>query len=184
MNTNVCRILSIDPGCSHMGTAILDLFLDGSIMVQYAETIHTDKLIKYLKDVNYTHGGRYAKLIAINTQLKNVLTLYQPNVIVSENAFINPKRPVAFGALVEAISMVRTTVYQHNPSIPLETIDPSSIKKAVGVSGISGDKGLMQAAMLKCNLLYEPYLNPHLFDEHTVDACCIGYAFCERLKLL
>lgn len=171
-------ILSIDPGSTFTGVTISKLNNDGSIHILFVETIKADKLIKHYRDVEFIYGSRYARIIAICNQIKNLLELYQPDAVVCEQSFYNPSRPGAFAALVEVITMLRTTVFQYNPSISFDTIDPSTIKNAVNVSGTSGDKDKMKEALKKLSLSYECYLQPELFDEHMVDSVAINFCFC------
>ena len=140
--------------------AILDLLLTDTVNVVFAETIDSAKLIKRLDYITEIHSERFAKIYAINKRIDKLLKLYTPHIVVSESPFINTRRPDAFAALVEVISAIRTTIFNHDPSVPFYTIDPSSVKRNMGVSGISGDKNLMKQALL--NLDYKTKLKKNL----------------------
>jgi Holliday junction resolvasome RuvABC endonuclease subunit len=178
------RILSLDPGTNFTGVALLELDKDGVIAVILAETINANTECKHYKDVEYIHGLRYAKIIAIETRLKELLSLFNPQLVISESPYFNPTRPQAFSALVEVLSMFRSAVYRFNPSIVFETIDPSSIKNSLSVKGNSGDKLLMKQALINTGLIYYNNLDVNGFDEHTVDAVAVGYARCIELNNL
>ena len=182
MNNRSLRILSIDPGTSYTGICIADLFSDDILRVRFVETINAERLAKHLRDIEHIYGARYARILAIGNQLQHLLELYSPDVIVSEAPFYNPSRPQAYGALVEVVTMLKTTVCRYNSSLTFVSIDPSTVKKGVGVSGASGDKDLMKLALQKCNILYEAYLNPNSFDEHSVDAVAVAFGYCKTIN--
>jgi len=175
------RVLSIDPGSSKCGTSILD-YSEEKTHVIYAETIDAEYLSRYYKDVAFIHGDKYARLIAISRQIEKLLYLYKPDMVISESPFYNRLRPGAYGVLVEVISIIRSTVFNYNPSTSFSTIDPSTIKNALKVKGTSGDKSLMRNALLLKDISYEEYLSPLTFDEHTVDAIAAGLALCILLN--
>ena len=176
------RILAIDPGTHHTGTAIIDLSVTNTIHVPFVETIHIDALLNRYQDVTHVHGIRYASHIAIATQIKHLLEQYQPNIVVSEAPYYSAYLE-AYAALVELINIIRHTVYQHDTSMSFKTIDAASVKMNMGVKGNSGDKSLMREKLLAYPLSYESYLVPSLFDEHSVDSLCVGLTWCNRLDL-
>jgi hypothetical protein len=55
-----------------------------------------------------------------------------------------------------------------------DTIDPSTIKKSIGVKGNSGDKELMREAVRKITNNSVPV---DIMDEHSIDSIAIGYAW-------
>lgn len=179
---NFIRILGIDPGCSHVGTSIIELYPDESFNINYVETIHTDKLLYKYKDVEFVHGTRAAKIHAAVEQISKLITMYDISYVVSEAPFYNPRTPNAYGSLVEVVSSFRTAISDRFYSIRFETIPPSNIKNAIGVGGGSKDKTEMKRALLNLNLLYDTYLDPSGFDEHSVDSIAVGICFCKRIN--
>lgn len=175
------RILSIDPGTYYTGVAIMDLNHLGEINIRFVETIDSGHLSLNMGDVVYVHGDRFARILAITHQITNIINQYQPNVVVSESPYMG-RFPAAYGALVEVLSMIRLTIYHHNPSMGFLTIEPSAVKQAFNVKGTSGDKNLMYLSLLKLNLVFDTYLHQRKFDEHSIDAIAVGYAHCKRLN--
>lgn len=182
MNQEYIRILACDPGSSYTGIAILDLYSDGTIRVPFVETIDATYLIKRTQDVVFKYGEKYARILAIITQIENILNIYNPEIVSIEAPFYNPKRPRAYGVLCEVVSVIKYTIYRFSQVIPFYEIDPSSIKKSIGVSGTSGDKALMLENLTKIGLLYEEHLSYWSFDEHSIDALAVGYTTCVRLN--
>jgi hypothetical protein len=82
--------------------------------------------------------------------------------------------------------MLQRAVYTYCSSICLETVDPASNKANLGVSGKSGDKDLMKAAVLRLHQLGNPNeIDLALLDEHSIDSLTVGwYKACQITSLL
>ena len=178
------RILAIDPGTTNTGIAIIDIDANLQLHLIFAETIDAILLSQQYKDIAYLYGIRQAKIHAIATQIKYICTLYTPDVVISEAPFYSPTRPNAFAALVETITTIRCYVRQVFPYIDFSTIDPSTVKKNMGVSGISGDKSLMLKAVKLQRLSYENSVNLDSLDEHAIDAISVGLYKCGEILSL
>jgi Holliday junction resolvasome RuvABC endonuclease subunit len=94
---------------------------------------------------------------------------------------MNLRRPQAYGALTEVVSMIRSTVIDHDWFVPFSLVDPPTVKMAVGAKGNADKDGVMAAmklipeitALIDCSTL----------DEHSVDAIAVGYCALVRLRL-
>lgn len=170
------RLCGIDPGISNLGISIIDLYSDDRLIVNYSETLVGDNLINPKQFICEVFGKRYAKIVAITNGISDILQIYYPNIVISEAPFYNPHCPEAYAALVEVINMTKHTVFNFNPSVYFETIDPSTIKKSMGVSGRSGDKDLMRMALLNKNIIYNNGINPAILSEHAIDSICVCIA--------
>jgi len=170
------RILSIDPGSSHVGFAVLDLTNTNRITLKHVETFNPNKHLLDVKDVIEQHGPRFARILKINQFFYELMELYKPDIIVCEAPFYNRLRPGAFKALVEVISSLQHTVYDYDPSVMFHTTDPSTVKKSVGVKGTSGDKEAIRSAISHLNIFYGDTIALEVLDEHSVDAIAVGYS--------
>ncbi len=83
--------------------------------------------------------------------------------------------PNAFGALTEIMLAIRRACWRFDPILPLNVIDPSSVKKFMGVKGTSKDKSAMTRALMAKQELANPSGIPLAdLDEHSIDALCVG----------
>lgn len=184
LQKKTARVLSIDPGTTNTGIAVLDIDDQDHIHLLFVTTVDGSQYLNQYRDVEYIHGTRYARLYAINKQLLEIIQTYQPDIVGSEAPFYNPRNPGAYGALVEAITLYRTTVFNNCPSMGFLTVAPSIAKQALKVKGTSSNKSDMTQGLLKSKLSYEPSINVSLLDEHSVDAIAVGIVICEDINLV
>lgn len=175
------RIVSTDPGTDTLGAAILDLNLE-TLQVELAEThiFRGSQLQRNFPRVTELHGDRTARLMGHEENLLGFLEYARPHSIISEGPYLG-RFPQAYAALVECVSAIRRAVIRYDQFAPLFVIDPSSVKKHMGVKGTSGDKSAMTRALLKVmegptpKLLNPSHIDINELDEHRVDAICVGY---------
>lgn len=173
---SVYRILAVDPGTNALGVAVLDVDIDKAIVtVQHATTIDISKLSQNYPQLIMIHGERVSKLHAVEVSLFRMFRAWKPDEIVSEAPYMG-RFPQAYGALVECLASIRRAVMEYNRALPLPTIDPASVKKSVGVSGKSGDKGAITTAIQRQSDLVLN-IDVDKLDEHARDAIAVGYAF-------
>ncbi len=178
---NYHRILSIDPGTNHLGYSISDVNMaDKSqpMAVVEVNTLNAVSLSKQFTTMLEIHGDKVTKLYALEQAIKRILERFKPDMVVSESPYMG-QFPQAYAALVECLKSIRSALIDFDPCMPLNMIDPATIKASVGVSGKSGDKELMTKAIE--NLIKENKLilndKPDTLDEHSIDAIAVGYAF-------
>jgi Holliday junction resolvasome RuvABC endonuclease subunit len=174
-------ILSIDPGLHKCGVAILELDELGEPTIIHAETIFTDELIKESGYIVDTHGERYARLHALAIKFTELLQTFNPTLVGSEIPFWNPKRPAAFEVLVAVLTMIENTVFQYDEAMLFERVPAALVKKNLAVSGGSGDKSLVRAAILERNIK-NVIGNTHLLDPDSIDAVAVGLYICGVLN--
>lgn len=168
--------LSIDPGTNSLGITINGVdFRTKEKQVLHSTTVHIDKLaeIKYGDTIVLTHGLRYAKVHCCYEVVLKFLIDWNIQAVVSESPYMG-RFPQAFGALVECVQAMRNAVFQYNPYLTFNTIDPATIKKSLGVKGNSGDKNAMTVAV--GNMLNGSYDIQYL-DEHAIDSIAVGHAW-------
>lgn len=170
------RIVSIDPGTDTLGTAVLDIDLDQrQVAVAEVYTFHGSRLQRLFPLVVSVHGERMARLMAHEENLLSFFNYARPHGIVSESPYMG-RFPSAFAALTECVSAIRRAVHRYDPLMPLHVVDPSTVKKNVGVKGTSGDKSAMARAIANLPDLKNPSQIPFAeLDEHSVDAIAVGY---------
>lgn len=187
-------LLSIDPGAHNLGAAI-SKFDDNNFQVQKFYSLVPSKypaeMRKHIK--HFTDRTLTGKVIS--AMVRDLVLEYQPDFIVSEDAFYNPGRPNAFISLLVCIYAAESELYRllcedliSDPDrAKLYKIPPTLVKKIVSdVVGGKASKDDMTAAMeqqvLSGNIKFDAHAEgtcPHreAFTEHAVDAICIGYAF-------
>lgn len=119
---------------------------------------------------------RYLKLMALGTFLTDLFRHERPFKIASEHPFINIKRPGAVIPLAECLLVIENAVFDYNPYLSLEKIDPSSIKNAVGVKGNSGEKHAMTEGIAKIPEVMDVLVNDlGTMDNNAVDSLAVTY---------
>lgn len=175
-------VVGIDPGSETLGYA--ELKYDSrtkEIVSTFACTFIGSKLCKNLLTLRYEEH-RHLRIKAHSENLLKMFNAAEPDYVVAESSFINVKRPVAYGVLMEVMAGIRHAMSQYDPYAYFGTIDPSSIKNAVGVKGGSKDKDLIKHALMKIpELNYKGDIPIANLDEHSCDALAAVYA---KFKLL
>lgn len=171
------RIIGIDPGTDTLGASVLELDLaDRSISIVASQTFHGSQLIRGYREMEDTYGARFARLYALEDLLVDAFRDERPHSIISESPYFNSRRPQAYGALVEAMSMIRRAVHRYCSRMPLLIVDPASNKANLKVSGKSGDKDLMKKAVINCPDLLNPrHVKLDDLDEHSIDSLAVAY---------
>lgn len=180
LEQSLYRIVSIDPGTNALGAAVLDIDpVTGHITVEHAVTLNVAKLSQQFPQIVAVHGERVSKLYAVEKHLLKFYMAWIPDSIVSEAPYMGAF-PQAYAALVECVTSVRRAVMSFIKTMPLYTIDPASVKKSIGVSGKSGDKEAVRAAIqLVPNISFN--VDIATLDEHAVDAIAVGIAHYKSL---
>lgn len=184
------RIISIDPGTDTMGLAWFDLNLATfEAHLRDAQTLKAGKLVRDLPFVAETLGERHARLQTHANALCNIFYQVQPHCIISEAAYMG-RFVQAFESLVEFLYMLRSVVFQYDPSLALETVDSPTAKNAVGAPG-KRPKGMDPKAykahigecvvqtLQQSKIQVAPQINLMALDEHSVDAIAVG---CYKLR--
>jgi Holliday junction resolvasome RuvABC endonuclease subunit len=177
-NNETITMVAIDPGLNTTGVAvyILDSRTYKPTSIE-AFTLVSDKLYNYtgLDDECYTE--RQVKLEKIYLKLMNIYSYYRPSIVIYEAPFINFRRPMAYGALLEVVSTIKSSVMHHDPNIQTHGVEPLLVKKTVGAS-LTSNKGDVKSGISQIPILTSAILNNfnHL-DEHSIDAIAVGYTF-------
>ncbi len=168
------RVLGIDPGTTTMGIAVLDWDLESPVIdVATAFTlVANDRQMGYQSTADL-HGSRVARLQLQADLVRGLLYDFRPHVVIAEAPFMG-RFAQSFSALVECVQTIRGVLFEYDPHMPFNLIDPPSVKKAVGVAkGKMSDKEDVRRALSE-----QPDLRWHVnlsdLDEHSVDAVAIA----------
>jgi Holliday junction resolvasome RuvABC endonuclease subunit len=180
-NSEPFKILSLDPGSSHLGVAILLDQLDGSeVMIDESFTVHLKDTCPMYSELGDLHGNRVIRLMQLGDAVLDLVRTHKPHAVIVEANYLG-RFATAFAALVECVAMVRSAVYMYDPFMPLFQVDPSTAKINAGMERIKGtDKEDVRRAMRKRKGI-KWNVNLEELDEHSVDACAIGLYCAEHI---
>lgn len=182
------KVIGIDPGTETLGVSIFTVNpltfefenVEGFTIVA-AKTKHFDKNLANYQD------HRTARIHALQQVLDELFEIHQPVVVAVETPFYNFRRPNAFAPLVETLLTIRKSVLKINRLVPLHTIDPPNVKKAIGAKG-NADKDEMAVALSKFIKQYkfDRIMSTKLedMDEHMVDAFCVAIHLFKCLRII
>lgn len=179
---NEITVIGFDPGINNLGVGILKYNIQTKMFkVEHVFTLSGEKLIRGNDHIVDILGARCAKLELLKRSIVKVLIRYQPAAVASEAPYLG-RFPQAFAALTECVYMERLAVYEYSSQMYLATMDPPTIKNAVGVGGKSGDKNEMTQALIKCKWIDFNGYDPLQLDEHSIDAIAVAYTNILRLE--
>ena len=171
MNPSI-RVLALDPGTRKTGFAIVDVLPEG-IYVPFAETLDINKRLSHYQDTMHFLGEKEARFDIIADHVLSVMGHYKPSDLIAESPYMGSFAQT-FATLTASLSRIDFKVAMQYPGVVMERITAPEVKKFMKVKGNSGDKTLMHQALLSCPVSYSRHLDPLCFDEHTVDAICVG----------
>jgi Holliday junction resolvasome RuvABC endonuclease subunit len=128
------------------------------------------------------HGERFARINAHCANLFRLLTALEPAFIASESPFFSRAQPQAYGALTEIVYALRLTIFQYDPLLEVQLIDPPSVKNAVGAKG-NADKEAVRACVLSLDdFKYNGQIPIDALDEHSIDALAVAKAMHDIIR--
>lgn len=175
-------ILAIDPGTETLGIACIEFDCrTGQIHGSEAKTFKGSKLGKN-SWVAEIHGDRFNRINAHRANLARILKVVQPAYIASESPFFSRAHPQAYGALTEIVYALQLTIFEYDPLISVEMIDPPSVKNAVGAKG-NADKDSVRTRVLDLpDLNYAGRIPIEELDEHSIDSLAVAYAMLKVIR--
>lgn len=181
----VLRIVAIDPGSHCCGISILELNLStGDIFVTRSDTTFAKDILGKYKDLTEEHGERLMRNLAYRDHLYKLLGKWSIDAVVCESAFA--RRVQVYQALIEHTTLLKTAVFNHNKKLPFLMVEPSVVKKNIGVKGNSGDKSLITKGLRQRiadgTLDHCDTIDFDELDEHSIDSIAIGLCLLDRLK--
>lgn len=182
----ILRIVSFDPGSNTLGAAVLAYDLeDESLSLVEVQTLDGHRNARIDLDYARLHGDRIGRLKSHYRVLKRFFHRTQPHIVVSEGPFM-AKHAAAYAALVETVTYIRFALEEYREDIPLELIDPPTVKMGVGAAG-NADKDAVKKCVLGIEYLRNPNsIDLNRLDEHSIDAIAVGLTrvkkYCDYLK--
>ncbi|MDR3392340.1 MAG: crossover junction endodeoxyribonuclease RuvC [Sulfuriferula sp.] len=176
-------ILSIDPGTETLGIACVEFDVERLVIHgSEAKTFKGSKLaVEWVEEL---HGGRFSRIHGHCRNLTRILNVVDPAYIACESPFFSRAHPQAYGALTEIVYALRLAVFEHNPLLEIQYIDPPSVKNAVGAKG-NADKFAVRDCVLRlADLNYAGKIPLAALDEHSIDSLAVGYAYFQMIVAL
>ena len=167
-------IIGLDPGSETLGFGTIEFDIETmQIVKSTAKTFVGSKLMRQKSWEIELNGERFSRINAHKENLKYLFGIHNPLQIACESPFYNPRRPNAYGVLVEVLIAIKQAVYEYSNWRSVFLIDPPTVKKAIGAPG-NADKVKMKECILKMtNLCYDGNLEE--IDEHSIDALAVAY---------
>ena len=175
------RIAGFDPG-ANLGLSLIENQLDGSLpVVKLAETAKLNPAEFGYRDMAELHGNRVARLMILYDRVTNFLRLHKPHGVIIEGNYLG-RFANAFASLVECVIIIRNAVYAYDPFMPLQMVDPTTVKTNIGMTKIRGtDKEDVRRALKALKALEWDGVSIDDLDEHAVDSVAIGYYYSSQL---
>lgn len=178
----IASIVGIDPGTVNLGIAILWFdVVTLEIKGCHAKTYNGTKMGSEGTWDSLSYGDRYARIRLHEENLFRLFQQEKPLFIVAESPFFNQRHPMAYGALTEVVCGIRSAVKRYDGWKALYTIDPPSVKKAVGAKHNADKHAVKEKVMALEDLQYDGDVPLSALDEHSIDAIAVAVA---RLNLL
>lgn len=177
--TKTIRQLNIDPALSHLGWSITDFDItQGTMSVYRFGTLEATKEVSkvaYREQVEL-YTKRMITLKMIRDHIKVLMDEFQPDFVITEDAFFGMRRPSAFSALIECISTIEFFLmneYQKR----VYKVAPRSAKQCMTGSGSASKDPIQQAIMVRDDIIFKQKKQAEKLGEHEADSISVGYFF-------
>jgi Holliday junction resolvasome RuvABC endonuclease subunit len=181
-NNKKFRILALDPGLTTTGWSILDRDYDtGNLTVIKTGEMHPSPTVdkKNYRDEVERYDKRTMSLTVLREEVTKLITTFSPDAISCEDAFINPKRPAAYGALCMIICTVKL-LCRDIARKPLIVIPTKIAKLEMTHSGSSGKYDVISAVSSNPHIIFKDEIEKTQMSEHVADSIAVAYAFSRR----
>lgn len=170
------EVVGIDPGSESLGLAIISFDIETlQIVSTQARTFVASKMFKDDTWLAQIHGQRVCRIKHLQETLIEIFNSVDPLFIACESPFYNPRRPNAYGVLVEVLDAIRNAVMEHDSWKSLYLIDPPTVKKSVGAPGNADKIKMYEIICSMDNLNPLNDLDLSSLDEHSIDAIAVAY---------
>lgn len=178
----VTRVLSIDPGSTNLGMAVLEInHFTNHVKVIHVTTFLVDNVVRHaFSNYEFIYGTSAARLYAIGELVYSMCNAWGIDDVASEAPYMG-RFPRAFEVLTYCMATIKAALVRYYGDRPLVVYDPASVKVAMGVRGNSSDKQAIAIALTK-----QPYLDLNGFDinhldEHSTDSIAVGCKYAKTL---
>lgn len=177
------KILAFDPGSTCTGWASC-LFRKESLQMQVIKYGHfspTDLARKFHKDECKKYTQQNISLEVLETEVTNLLNIYEPNYVVSEDAFFKFGRVNAYISLKLNIHTISRMCRLKN--LVLCKLAPRDIKKTISGTG-NADKNVVQESVFNNEHIRfkgnKKTIENNLI-EHEADAIAVAWTLCNNV---
>lgn len=168
------RIVSIDPGATHLGIAISHC-VDNRLKVLHAESLEVDKMVRMVYGEGFPYGKRAAQMAVIKDFIASMLHSWQPSVVASEVPYLDSQNIDAYTALYDCVQTIKHVLIEGFKGVPLVTINPSVAKADIGIpKDRYSDKDAVSEHILSSDLLDLSDIFADQLDQHAFDAILMG----------
>ena len=173
-NTQAC-IVGIDPGSETLGVSVLFFDVVTFQITKIIPRTYIGSKLPVDPMLSILHNDRVSRIKAHEDNLYSIYSEYSPVAIVSEAPFYNPRRPNAYGVLVEVICAIRNSIIRYSDTMCFYQVDPASVKRAIGAKG-NADKDIVKHHIGLIPEIVNALTTPlAVLDEHAVDATAVAY---------
>lgn len=170
------KILSIDPGNTTTGWCVSEYQCTSPKMVILATgSLYPSKFAH--KKENKVIADKYSPaavaLDYLHEQLTEIMDTFRPQVVASEDCFINMRMPTAIKSLTLVIHTIEE-VCRLKFGMPVFKYPPMVVKKVFSAKG-SADKNKMKDALLLSKDIDISKVDINTMTEHEIDAIAVGY---------
>ena len=181
-NNTKFRIMALDPGLTTTGWSILDRDSEtGDLTVFKTGELHPSPTVdrKDYRDEVERFDKRTMSLTVLRSEVTKLIEMFSPDACTCEDAFINPKRPAAYGALCMIICTVKL-LCRDVARKPLITIPTKIAKLEIAHSGSSGKLDVISAVSNNPHIKFRDEIEKTQMSEHVADSIAVGYAYNRR----
>lgn len=173
------RVMGIDPGSRTLGISILDCFLyEQQLVLTDAWTLNTEQALRRNRFRAARLGDHHCRMDAIHDEVLMAMQNFYPDVVIMETPYLG-RLAQPFFVLTQAMTAIEHAVSDYSSAMHLEKIDPSTVKKAIGVPGGSSDKELVRQAVYGLtNLENLSDRTLESLSEHAIDAIAVAHFYC------
>lgn len=174
--------LSIDPGINNLGISLFNINDNG---IEVKETYLVNNIRKFTEEekiIEKKYTGRLVKVNAVYNKLKEIIDNNKIDCIIVEAPFYNALTPVAYGSLLEVITIIKYNIAYVN-DLDFMLLEPLYIKK-IFTNAAMANKQLIKEFLIKKkedgSILITKDIE--LLSEHETDAIAIGFVYSLILK--
>jgi len=144
---NIC---GVDPGTNYLGVSFIGID-EETLEIVNIETLAID--ISNKKPYNPLNNRIQYSLLSLHNRIVTLFMQKEPVAMSIENPFSYGKSPGSVIPLGKALGVLENAFIDRDHTRYIKRISPSEVKKSVGVSGNSGDKGDIYRALLKMDIV-------------------------------
>ncbi|EKD89535.1 MAG: hypothetical protein ACD_33C00045G0002 [uncultured bacterium] len=169
--------LACDPGINSCGLAIFTI-QEKSITVKETHLVNNiRKFTEEEKVIEKKYTSRLVKVNSIFNKFKEIITSNKIDCIIVEAPFYNALTPVAYGSLLEVITIIKYNIAYAN-DLEFMLLEPLYIKK-VFTNAAMAKKHVIKEFLIKKKADGSIILEKDIetMSEHEIDAVAIAFSY-------